>query len=258
MLATTEQELLDEMCRVGVECSGYRLAWIGFAEHDEAKSVRPVAWAGEHPEFVQTAKITWADTEKGRGPTGTAIWTGEAQINQDVATNPAMAPWREDILRFGFYASISLPLKTKSEVFGNLAFYAGEQDAFGPEEVGLLKELAGDLAFGISARRDRVGHEAALSAVQENLKATVQAIAAAVEMRDVYTAGHQRRVVDLAVAIARAIGLTEEQVEGIFLAGLIHDVGKINVPAEILTKPGSLRCSNSRWSRPTRKPDMTS
>ncbi|WP_316189560.1 HD domain-containing phosphohydrolase [Bradyrhizobium sp. SZCCHNS1054] len=238
--ATTEQELLDEMCRIGVEFGGYRLAWIGFVEHDEAKSIRPVAWAGEHPEFVQTANITWADTERGRGPTGTAIRTGEVQINQDVATNPNMLPWRADMLRYGFNACITLPLKNKSEVFGSVAFYASEQDAFGPEEVVLLKELAGDLAFGISARRDRAGHEAALSVVQENLKSTVQAIAAAVEMRDVYTAGHQRRVADLAVAIARAIGLTEEQIEGVFLAGLIHDVGKINVPAEILSKPGKL------------------
>ena len=238
--ATTEKELLDEMCRVGVEFGGYRLAWIGFVEHDEAKTVRPVAWAGEHPEYIQTAKITWADTERGQGPTGTAIRTGEAQINQDVATNPAMAPWRADMLRYNFNASIALPLKNKSEVFGSLTFYAAEQDAFGPEEVDLLKELAGDLAFGILARRDRVGREAALSAVQENLKSTVQAIASAVEMRDVYTAGHQRRVADLAVAIAREIGLTAWQIEGIFLAGLIHDVGKINVPSEILSKPGRL------------------
>lgn len=144
------------------------------------------------------------------------------------------------MLRYNFNANISLPLKNKSEVFGSLTFYAGEADAFGPEEVDLLKELAEDLAFGILARRDRVGREAALSAVQENLKSTVQAIAAAVEMRDVYTAGHQRRVADLAVAIAREIGLAEGQIEGIFLAGLIHDVGKINAPAEILSKPGKL------------------
>jgi putative nucleotidyltransferase with HDIG domain len=144
------------------------------------------------------------------------------------------------MLRYDFEASISLPLKNKSEVFGNLTFYTGEQEAFGPEEVGLLKELAGDLAFGILARRHRVGRETALAVVQENLESTVQAIAAAVEMRDVYTAGHQRRVADLAVAIAREIGLPQGQIDGLFLAGLIHDVGKINVPAEILSEPGKL------------------
>ena len=97
---------------------GYRLAWIGFVEHDEAKTVRPVAWAGEHPEFVEAANITWADAARGRGPTGTAIRTGEAQVNQNVASNPAVGPWLEELLKYGLKSSIALPLKNRLEVFG--------------------------------------------------------------------------------------------------------------------------------------------
>ena len=104
----------------------------------------------------------------------------------------------------------------------------------------LLTQLAVDLAYGISAQRDHAGREAALNALKEVLKSTVQAIATAVEMRDAYTAGHQRRVAALATAIAREIGLKEEQIEGLFLAATIHDVGKINVPGELLSKPGKL------------------
>jgi PAS domain S-box-containing protein len=69
---------------------------------------------------------------------------------------------------------------------------------------------------------------------------TVTVLVSAVEMRDPYTAGHQRRVTQLACAIAKEMGLPEEQIEGIRMAGLIHDIGKINVPAEILSKPGPL------------------
>ncbi|MDP1997822.1 MAG: HD-GYP domain-containing protein, partial [Gallionella sp.] len=69
---------------------------------------------------------------------------------------------------------------------------------------------------------------------------TVRAMAAIVDMRDPYTAGHQARVADLATAIAKQIGLPEEQVHGIHLAGTVHDLGKINVPAEILSKPGKI------------------
>jgi putative nucleotidyltransferase with HDIG domain len=236
----SERELLKDMCRVLVEVGGYRLAWIGFLEQDEAKTVRPVAWVGDHPEYIETAKITWADTERGRGPTGVAIRTGEAQANQNVEINPVMAPWRAEMLNCGFKSSVSLPIKEGSDVFGCLTLYAGEADAFAPDEVALLKELAANLSYGIGAQRDHTGREAALSALQENLKSTVEAIAAAVEMRDAYTAGHQRRVADLAVAIARETGLTEEQIEGVFLAAMIHDVGKINVPAELLNKPGKL------------------
>ena len=70
--------------------------------------------------------------------------------------------------------------------------------------------------------------------------ATIQAMAQTVEVRDPYTAGHQRRVSDLARAIGTRMGLSAEQVDGIRMAGVIHDIGKISVPAEILSKPGIL------------------
>ncbi len=69
---------------------------------------------------------------------------------------------------------------------------------------------------------------------------SISAIAATVEMRDPYTAGHQRRVAEIAKAIAGELGLPEHQVEGIYLASVVHDVGKVRVPAEILSKPGTL------------------
>jgi len=79
-----------------------------------------------------------------------------------------------------------------------------------------------------------------LEMLRKSLGATIQAISTLVEMRDPYTAGHQRRVADLGRAIAKEMGLSREQVDGIRMAGLIHDIGKISIPAEILSKPGQL------------------
>lgn len=76
--------------------------------------------------------------------------------------------------------------------------------------------------------------------LKTSLLDSITALAAIVEMRDPYTAGHQRRTAQLAIAIAKELQLPAEQVEGIHLAGVVHDVGKIRVPAEILTKPGKL------------------
>jgi len=76
--------------------------------------------------------------------------------------------------------------------------------------------------------------------LRTSLLDSITALAATVEMRDPYTAGHQRRVAQLAVAIAKDLQLPEEQIEGIHLASVVHDVGKIRVPAEILNKPGRL------------------
>ncbi|MGZ5006701.1 MAG: HD-GYP domain-containing protein [Methylobacter sp.] len=76
--------------------------------------------------------------------------------------------------------------------------------------------------------------------LRTNMLAFVTAIASTVEMRDPYTAGHQRRTAHLASAIARELQLPEDQIEGLNLASVVHDIGKIRIPAEILCKPGRL------------------
>ena len=79
-----------------------------------------------------------------------------------------------------------------------------------------------------------------LNKLRNALEGTIQAMSLVVEMRDPYTAGHQKRVTDLAVAIATDMDFTADEIEGIRMAGLIHDIGKISVPAEILAKPGRI------------------
>lgn len=76
--------------------------------------------------------------------------------------------------------------------------------------------------------------------LRHNLEKTIQAVAAAVEMRDPYAAGHQRRVADLSGAIGTELGLPDEQLHGLHLAGTVHDLGKIQIPVQILSKPGKL------------------
>jgi PAS domain S-box-containing protein len=76
--------------------------------------------------------------------------------------------------------------------------------------------------------------------LRDNFIATVNTLASTIEMKDLYTADHQRRVTLLACAIAEELNLSEEQFDGLRMAGLIHDLGKINVPAEILSKTGPI------------------
>jgi len=79
-----------------------------------------------------------------------------------------------------------------------------------------------------------------LTKLRATLKASIDSLSSAIEMRDPYTAGHQERVTRLARAIALEMGLSEERVEAIEIAGVIHDIGKLYVPAEILSKPTKL------------------
>ncbi len=161
--ATGETELLQHVCRVIVEVGGYRLAWVGIAEQDEAtlRAVRPVA-AAEHDEgYLDTADITWADTERGRGPTGAAIRTGQPAISRNILTDPHYAPWRDQAYQRGYASTIALPLLSNGQAFGALDIYAAEPDAFDAEEVKLLTEMADDLAYGIVALRTRAERQRA-------------------------------------------------------------------------------------------------
>ena len=79
-----------------------------------------------------------------------------------------------------------------------------------------------------------------LNSLRKAVSTTIQVLVAAIEARDPYTAGHQNRVADLACAIATEMGLPPEMIEGIHMAGCIHDIGKLSLPAEILSKPTKL------------------
>lgn len=79
-----------------------------------------------------------------------------------------------------------------------------------------------------------------LNSLRKAVGMTIQVLVSAVETRDPYTAGHQRRVADLARAIATEMGLPQEKIDGIRMAGSIHDIGKLSIPSEILTKPTKL------------------
>jgi PAS domain S-box-containing protein len=76
--------------------------------------------------------------------------------------------------------------------------------------------------------------------LEKTLRGTIGALASTVEMRDPYTAGHQQRATKLACIIAKEMGLSGEQINGLHFAGIIHDLGKIQIPAEILSKPGRI------------------
>ena len=157
--ASDEASLLHRVCEIVVETGGYRLAWIGFAEDDEEKSIRPAAYVGFESGYLESLKLVWADTERGRGPSGIAIRTGEPSVARHIATDPIMAPWREDALKRGYQSSIALPFISDGKAIGMIGIYSGEPDVFSDEEIATLKELTDDLAFGVTTRRANVEHK---------------------------------------------------------------------------------------------------
>jgi len=245
--AREEQALLEAMCHAAVEKGGYLLAWVGYVQQDDAGSIKPVAWHAAQPGYVEALVSTRQDIALKNGPSGVTVRSGQATICQDIATDPLFEPWRELALQYSYRSSISIPLHDNGSVFATLALYAATADAFTEDEIALLSEMGEDISFGIMSLRMRGERDSALAKQQsyldqlrDGLQDTVQAIAATVEMRDPYTAGHQRRVAELAAAIAGEMDLPHEQIYAIHLAGIVHDLGKISIPAEILSKPAKL------------------
>jgi PAS domain S-box-containing protein len=213
MRATDEPALLQDICRIVCDEAGYRMAWVGFAELDEARSVRPVAVAGIEDGYLAQAEITWADTERGRGPTGKAIRSGASVCVQDFETAPKAAPWRENALSRGYRSSIALPLKDeKGAVFGAFMIYSTEPNVFTPGEIRLLEELASDLAFGINVLRGRVKRQQAersLLGSEEKYRTLIQKLQTAVVVH-----GADTRIIICNPVAQTLLGLTEDQLLG--------------------------------------------
>jgi PAS domain S-box-containing protein len=238
--AASEDELLRAVTDAIVKQGGYRLAEVCYAEDDPEKSIKLIVWAGEKESFFWEGHPSWSDTEQGQLPIAHAIRSGTLQIRRDIAADLGYKPWKDAALAHGYTSNIALPLSANKETFGALSIYSSETNAFDGEEVQLLQELASNLSYGITTLRARIESEQNAVILRKSLEQSIQTIAATVESRDPYTAGHQRRVAELATAIAREMVLPPEQINGIHLASIIHDLGKINIPAEILSKPGKL------------------
>jgi diguanylate cyclase (GGDEF)-like protein/PAS domain S-box-containing protein len=151
--ASDEVSLLADTCRTIVEAGGYLLAWVGYVEHDDACTVRPVASAGR-TEYMDGLHVTWGHGEPAQGPVGTAIRTATVQVVDDTHRSREFRLWRAAADKCGFRTVCSLPLRVGGGVIGALSIYAAEPGAFDPEAVNLLCDLADDLAYGIGHIRD--------------------------------------------------------------------------------------------------------
>jgi PAS domain S-box-containing protein len=165
---TDEGQLLNEVCRIAVEVGGYRMAWVGFLGEDDSKSVSPAAYAGHEAGYVAAANVSWGDTERGRGPMGTAIRTGRPSVIREIRTDGSFVPWRRAATDRGYESCIALPLISDEGTLGALGIYAAEANAFDIAEVDILRELAGNLAFGIAALRARARRDLAEKALRES------------------------------------------------------------------------------------------
>jgi putative nucleotidyltransferase with HDIG domain len=247
IVAKSREELLHGVCRTLVEELPLTAVWIGQALDDDARTVHPVARAGPKSDYVDKVKITWDDSPTGRGLAGEAIRTRALQYSNDTSTDSRLEPWRAMYADQGITSSIVIPIQCSVGVWGVIVAHGVSIDAFGQREREVFSNCGEDIGFALaaldvveSAAKSEFGRTRALVDLNQATIGTVRALAAAVEARDPYTAGHETRVAALAVKIGQRLGLTLLQLDGLILGGSLHDIGKIGVPAEFLSKPGRL------------------
>lgn len=247
--SNNRDDLISGVCNAIVNQSPYILAWVGLAMHDNLKTVQVIGSHGVAADYAKGIDVKWSpDTSAGKGPTGQCIQTSLPVLILDTENDPRFLPWRERSKPYGIRSVIAVPIKDhEPQAIAALTVYANLPNAFGEVEIQLFESLAKEIGFGLAAiekqrlldeeikERERLNDQ-----LIKTLNSTIEAMSKTMEWRDPYTAGHQKKVALLSQAIARKLGWEEERIKGLYLAALVHDLGKIATPSEILTKPSML------------------
>lgn len=241
--------LIKEVCAAIASQGPYLLAWVGRADNDQEKTITVLGGAGSALAYIENIVVSWSENHaSGLGPAGLTIRTGRTSVMEDSELDSGFLIWRELAKKFGIRSAIGCPIPDGlGHPFGVLMVYSKLPNAFGPSEIQLFESMAHEISFGLRSierqrKLDEQIHQKELTQerLAASLKATIEAMSRTMEWRDPYTAGHQKRVALISVAIAKKLGLNNEQIEALYMAAMVHDLGKVAVPAEILTKPTRL------------------
>lgn len=240
--------LMQDICESIAQENAYPLAWIAKKIDNTDKDIELIAASGSARDFLDDVDVSWDDEEKnGLGPTGVSIRTGKIQVIENISEDLAYSHWKKNALKYNLHSCISVPIQIEDAIYGTLNVYSSKIDAFDNEILSVFKGLAEHIAIGISRIQiqdilidERIEKQDALKKFSNGLESIIYAITKAMEERDPYTAGHESRVSHLSVAIAKEMNLESKYIAGLKMAALVHDIGKIAVPLEILVKPSRL------------------
>ena len=237
LVVKEESMLFDFVCNTLHGLEIVDAIWIGIG--NARSEVTPVACAGVSKEYMQGLAIRWDESENGHGPLKT-IFQEQRPIIYEDAQNDERLAWCHEVESLQIKSGVIIPFNIDEDLMGGIAIWSKSAAAFDEESIKFLIEISGDITLGLRTLKLDKKLKATLASISQSLEGTIAAIANMVELRDPYTAGHERNVSQLAIAIGKELGLPERQTEGLRVAGFIHDIGKIAVPAEILCKPTRL------------------
>ena len=173
------------------------------------------------------------------------IAAGSTLYIPDLAHTPSLLPNEERLLQNGLLALLRVPLKRDSEVIGVLAFGTRHAYSFAGEDFTTAERFASQISIALTKAK-------LISNLEELSMETIKSLSNAIDATSEWTAGHSEGVTKLAMAIGRAIKLEENALKDLRVAAMLHDLGKLGIPLDILNKPGAL--SEDEWSLVRRHP----
>ncbi len=147
-------KLINDVCKIIVDTGKYHFVWIGFVNYENQQwPIEPVAWHGLGKDYMSSLRLRIASKENYKGPAYLAIMQGKSQIIDNISTSNHFAPWRNNALKHGYKSAMVIPLIAGNVRIGILFIYSDQLNHFNKEEAKLLKQLAGNMSFGIQNLR---------------------------------------------------------------------------------------------------------
>jgi putative nucleotidyltransferase with HDIG domain len=234
--------LFSKVCKEVLDLGGYRLVWIGIPDgvNGSMKKLDPMAYycpgTGGNKYAEELIKLSIETEGVLPGP----FWRKRQKVFGDDYIKDNFSPPLTDVLDKNGIGSLAvIPLKYGKSTVGLINIYSRDK-YISKDEIDVLEEIARNIAAVIRSLKLEVELKNISKQLRKALYETIDAITLMSEIKDPYTSGHQKKVALLASAISEEIGLPRDIIDGIYVSGLLHDVGKISVPNDILAKPGQL------------------
>jgi putative nucleotidyltransferase with HDIG domain len=238
----TDPSMFRKVCKDVQDLGGYRLVWIGLANslNGSTGAVAPIAfyYPGDGgnkyaEELIQISMETKGLLSGSFSPKRNRVF-GDDYIKDNFPP-----PFIDLLDKKGIGSVAVIPLKYDKSTVGLINIYSPDK-FISRDEIDVLKEVARNIAADIRSLKLEIELDDTSKQLRKALYETIDAITLMSEIKDPYTSGHQKKVALLASAISEELGLPRDIIDGIYVSGLLHDVGKISVPNDILSKPGQL------------------
>ncbi|MEA2072447.1 MAG: HD domain-containing protein [Campylobacterota bacterium] len=235
------EDLLQITCERMAKQHYYEFCYIGLLENSTL-SHNYFSQEGTFSQELMNQIEELSDDQFSKCPVKSSIDKNHEIIINDVTTYDIDESYRIWAKRSNFTSFVSFPLKKDSfsEALGVIVVFSSRKDGFEIEEISMLEELSGDIGFAINSFGQNEEIAKLHTIMMQNYEETILGFVKMIEQRDPYTAGHTTRVAKYSKLIAQEMRYDQEEIDKLYKASILHDIGKISTPDSILLKPSHL------------------